>query len=79
MRGDKQFIAANIIDKDGQVVYHVIPAIWVRVGAIILVLLIFIALCLGLLILNNKADIDNLKNKITVEGQQGNATPNIDR
>lgn len=78
MRGDKQFIAASIVDKAGDIVYHVIPAIWVRVSLGVLGLLIVIAICLGLLILNNKADIDNLKNKITVEGQ-GNAKPNPDR
>ena len=71
MRGDNvKFTAAHVIDTEGNVQYHVLPTRWVTFGIIGFCLMLLIAVVLGLLIINNKKDIDNLRQE-TIEVNEG--------
>lgn len=64
MRGDSKLIVASIIDAEGNTHYHILPTRWVKVGSIGFALILLLAIILGLMIINNKYDIDNLRQKV---------------
>lgn len=70
MRGDKM-IVASVIDEDGNTHYHILPTRWVKIGAVGFALMLFLAVILGLMIINNKYDIENLRQKIQVHDNEG--------
>lgn len=80
MRGDNiKFSAAHVVDVEGNVQYHVLPTKWVKLGLIGFALLLIIAVVLGLLIINNKSDIDSLRYKIETQEGHNDNTPDPNR
>lgn len=75
MRGEnaqprKYYSAATIVDNYGTPKYHVLPSSMVTFGLASMGLLLIIAIILGFLVLRNRSDIDDLRQKIKVEEGQ---------
>ena len=81
MRGERRkpdFIAGHIVNSNGEIKYHLIPALWLKVVAGIFTLLILVALILFGMVLFNRADLQDLR--IKTIGTDDNAnTSNISR
>jgi hypothetical protein len=78
MRGDKKpsFIAANIVNSQGDIKFHLIPTNWVKIGLIVFATLLIAAVVLGLMVVTNRFELDDLKYKMEVhemETQNTNA------
>lgn len=72
MRGDKaKFVVASVIDSEGTTHYNILPTRWVTIAIGGFALMLLLAVVLGLMIINNKYDIDNLRQKIQVQEQGG--------
>lgn len=69
MRGERRpsYVAANIVDAKGGIKYSIIPAMWLQVGTVVFALLIVIAVVMGLLVIINRYDIQDLKKKVEVQ------------
>lgn len=82
MRGDLTrpgLLAATIIDHQGVPKYHIVPTKLIVFGGVSLLLTLLTILILGLMIVSNRHDLDQLRDKIVVEEKEDANTSNTNR
>lgn len=67
MRGEKIKVSGSIVDKKGATRYYIIPANLLVFGLMSMGLLIVVAILLGVMVLTNRTDIDNLRDRLKIE------------
>lgn len=82
MRGEPQnrpaYVAANVVTKDGDIKYHLIPAGWVQAVLVAFGFLLLLAVVLVGLVLYNRLDLNMLDERMKVHENVTN-TPNTNR
>jgi hypothetical protein len=77
MRGETPkpitYSAATIVDEAGTPRYHILPSRLIVIGILSMGLLLMIGLILATLVLENKYNIDKLRDRINVEDRSTNA------